>query len=250
MGKTSFILLTLAFVSAGVLMLIASSVGTDEATGIGILFGILFPLLLIAAAITGLMALVFQKPYRRNRGGGGRRLGATQAGAGGLRDDDALVLAEALGKRRDASAYLAVALPLLALALFAYIAIPQVRKPILEMRAKAGDVDAQYELGFLELVEAGISPPTSPATNRFYWLTKAAHNGRLGAQLDLGRYYLYDERNFEMAERWLKPIAESTNDGWERLNARNDMDSLVRLRGESLEQKSTASTNTNLEISP
>lgn len=211
MLKTSFILLGVAGVSAGLLMAIAGSVGTDEAISIGILFEILFPLLLIAAATAGLVAFVFQKP-------------------------------------RKSPAYLAVALPLLGLALFAYIAIPQVRKPILEMRAKAGDVDAQYELGGKELVEDMISPSGSQETNRFYWLTKAAQNGRLAAQLDLGRHYL-DKRNYEMAERWLKPIADSTNDGWERLNARNDMDVLSRLRGESLEQKSVGITNTSLEIS-
>lgn len=96
--------------------------GTDEAAGIGILFGILFPLLLIAAAITGLVALVYQKPQKRNHGGEGRRLGATQAGrAGGLRDEDAPVLAEL--PVTTMLPYFAVALPLLAPFIFAYIAI-------------------------------------------------------------------------------------------------------------------------------
>jgi TPR repeat protein len=194
MRKTSFILFGAASAVFFILMSVAASLGEDGAITAAFALILLVPPLLVASAITGLIAFVRQRP-------------------------------------RTGIAYLAIALPLCGLAAFAYVAFPAVRKPVLEIRAKAGDVSAQYELGQTELIEMFLYPRNTEVG--FYWLSRAATNGHLAAQLDLGRFYL-EKRNLEHAKFWLKPLADSKHDGWERLNARSDMERLLSIRSETV----------------
>ncbi len=76
----------------------------------------------------------------------------------------------------------------------------------LAKRANSGDSDAAFKLyKFYDLVqldrEKGI-----------YWLTKAAEEGHVGAQYNLGYLYIYDERykDLEKAKYWLKKAAPSS----------------------------------------
>jgi TPR repeat protein len=94
---------------------------------------------------------------------------------------------------------------------------------VLETRAKAGDLQAQYDLG--ERYLHGIHISEDPAKG-IYWLTRAAEAGHLAAQLSLGDYYLMTGER-EKARLWIERLANSKNYGWERLNAQSRLPSVL-----------------------
>ena len=120
-------------------------------------------------------------------------------------------------KPRTWSSYGAVLSSLFASALFTYQAFPSVQNPVLEARAKAGSLQAQYDLGERYLYGIHISVDT---TNGIYWLTRAAEGGHLAAQLSLGDYFLTTGDRAK-ARYWIERLANSKIDGWERLNAQS-----------------------------
>ena len=119
--------------------------------------------------------------------------------------------------------YAAVLASLFASAVFIYFAFPSAQNPVLERRAKSGDLQAQYDLGERYLHGIHISKAT---TKGVYWLTRAAEAGHLAAQLSLGDYYS-SKGDREKARLWIERLANSKNYGWERENAQSRLPSVL-----------------------
>jgi TPR repeat protein len=78
----------------------------------------------------------------------------------------------------------------------------------LEMKAEQGDMDAQYNLGFMYGTGQGVPQDYEEAAK---WCQEAAEQGYPPAQLELGRMYATGEGvpvNFVEAFRWFRTVAE------------------------------------------
>jgi len=81
----------------------------------------------------------------------------------------------------------------------------------LNLRAEQGDVEAQFELGFMYDFGSGVEKDASKAV---YWYQKAANQGDATAQFFLGSMYDYGnggEKDDTMAVYWYKKAAEQGN---------------------------------------
>jgi hypothetical protein len=178
--KLAFVLLGIAAVMTLLLPAIAEHLTEEGALILGLSLGGIIPLSIAGATILSVWAL-FRRP-------------------------------------RASLPYVAVLVSLIACVALAYCASSAFQNRVLEMRAEAGSLPAQYELGRRYARGADDRPG-------IYWLTRAAEGGHLAAQFELGDHYL-TAGNFETARIWLQPLADSPVDGWEKLNARSRLESI------------------------
>jgi hypothetical protein len=186
MRKLSFILLGVAAGASILLPAIAQSLSEDAAMILLIPLLLLVPLPIAIAVVLSIITLFRETP-------------------------------------RTWLSYGAVSASLFALILFTYSAFPSVRNPVLQARAKAGSLQAQYDLGERYLHGIHI---LEDSTKGVYWLTRAAESGHLAAQLSLGDYYS-TTRDREKARFWIERLANSKTYGWERLNAQSRLPSVL-----------------------
>ena len=96
--------------------------------------------------------------------------------------------------------------------------ISQNQKSIIELREEAekGDVNAQYVLANLYRIESSNNRTLGKKSDKNYkeaikWLLKAANQGDVKAQCDMGYIYAYGDgvpRNLEEAEKWFHKSTE------------------------------------------
>ena len=186
MRKLSFILLGVAAGASILLPAVAQSLSEDAAMILMIPLLLLVPLPIAVAVVLSVIAFFRETP-------------------------------------RTGLSYGAVLASLFAGVVFIYFAFPSAQNPILEARAGAGDLQAQYDLG--ERYLHGIHISEDPAKG-VYWLTRAAEAEHLASQLSLGDYYsTIGDR--EKARFWIVRLANSKVYGWERLNAQSRLPSVL-----------------------
>lgn len=88
------------------------------------------------------------------------------------------------------------------------------------IKAKAGNSNAQYRLGYAYLVGEGIGRNYQEA---FKWLTKAAAKGNMDAQYNLGVMYYEGngvKQNYKESRKWFNLGTDIQSDTTDKINCR------------------------------